>query len=144
MIYHFILTISNWISGRMYKIMKFFVNESNFAGIALLLPYCSYLDIVEYMPSTRLTSRCHYYDSEVCLWNYYFIFIFIFLIKLHITWMDVYILNFQMNSGCTFGTWHPLAAEKLMTYDMNIANDFSTFQNGVIRIRKPMNNGCNL
>lgn len=35
------------------------------AGIALLLPYCSYLDIVEYMPSTRLTSRCHYYDSEV-------------------------------------------------------------------------------
>lgn len=49
-----------------------------------------------------------------------------------------------MNSGCTFGTWHPLAAEKLMAYDMNIANDFSTFQNGVIRIRKPMNNGCNL
>lgn len=36
-----------------------------FTGIALLLPYCSYLDIVEYMPSTRLTSRCHYYDSEV-------------------------------------------------------------------------------
>lgn len=48
-----------------------------------------------------------------------------------------------MNSACTFGAWHPLAAEKLMTYDMNTANDFSTFQNGVIRIRKPTNNGCN-
>lgn len=35
------------------------------AGLALLLPYCSYLDMVEYMPSTKLTSRCHYYDSEV-------------------------------------------------------------------------------
>ncbi|XP_031619919.1 beta-galactoside alpha-2,6-sialyltransferase 1 [Contarinia nasturtii] len=84
---------------------------SGFIGLALLLPYCSYLDIVEYMPSTRLTSRCHYYDSE-------------------------------MNSACTFGAWHPLAAEKLMTYAMNSANDFSTFQNGVIRIRKPKNNGC--
>lgn len=49
-----------------------------------------------------------------------------------------------MNSACTFGAWHPLAAEKLMTYDMNTASDFSTFQNGVMRIRKPKNNnGCN-
>lgn len=40
-----------------------------FSGLALLLPYCSYVDIVEYMPSTRLTSRCHYYDSEVNIWR---------------------------------------------------------------------------
>lgn len=46
-------------------------------GIALLLPYCSYLDIVEYMPSTRLTSRCHYYDSEVRI---HIIYIFIYTI----------------------------------------------------------------
>lgn len=43
-----------------------------FSGIALLLPYCSYLDVVEYMPSTRLTSRCHYYDSEVWFFFYPF------------------------------------------------------------------------
>lgn len=54
----------------------------------------------------------------------------------------VSIIIYQMNSACTFGAWHPLAAEKLMTYDMNTANDFSTFQNGVIRIRKPKTNGC--
>lgn len=107
---------------------------SIFTGLALLLPYCSYVDIVEYMPSTRLTSRCHYYDTEV---------------KFNIRNNDLnYSLNEslaiinQMNSACTFGAWHPLAAEKLMTYDMNSANDFSTFQNGVIRIRKPKNNGC--
>lgn len=51
--------------------------------------------------------------------------------------------HFKMNSACTFGAWHPLAAEKLMAFDMNSANDFTTFQNGVIRIRKPKHNGCN-
>lgn len=119
--------------------MIFFMSDSHFTGIALLLPYCSYLDIVEYMPSTRLTSRCHYYDSEVYLQTDFFrMNEIVHQMEYNKT------IHFQMNSGCTFGTWHPLAAEKLMTYDMNIANDFSTFQNGVIRIRKPNNNGCNL
>ncbi|XP_055315555.1 beta-galactoside alpha-2,6-sialyltransferase 1 [Sitodiplosis mosellana] len=103
-----------WKALHIYTGLKIRQNppSSGFIGLALLLPHCGNIDIVEYMPSTRLTSRCHYYDSE-------------------------------MNSACTFGTWHPLAAEKLMTYDMNSANDFATFQNGVIRIRKPKNNGCN-
>lgn len=39
--------------------------SSGFIGLALLLPHCSYVDIVEYMPSTRLSGRCHYYDREV-------------------------------------------------------------------------------
>lgn len=47
-----------------------------------------------------------------------------------------------MNPSCTFGAWHPLAAEKLMAYDMNSADDYSVFQSGVIRIRKPEKSSC--
>jgi len=42
-----------------------------------------------------------------------------------------------MNSACTFGSWHPLAAEKLMALDMNVADDMSVFQFGILRIRRP-------
>ncbi|CAM6031744.1 unnamed protein product, partial [Sphagnum compactum] len=72
---------------------------SGFIGIALLLPICNHIHVIEYIPSIRLTSNCHYYDEEI-------------------------------NSGCTFGQWHPLAAEKLMAYSMNTADDFTVFQNG--------------
>lgn len=47
-----------------------------------------------------------------------------------------------MNPSCTFGAWHPLAAEKLTVYDMNTADDYSVFQNGVIRIRNPEKSSC--
>lgn len=87
------------------------VTYYNFTGIAFLLPLCKHIHIVEYIPSTRLTSNCHYYDSEV-------------------------------NSGCTFGEWHPLAAEKLMTYSMNVASDFSVFQKGIMRIEKKGKDYC--
>ena len=39
--------------------------SSGFIGIAMLLPICSYLDVVEYIPSTRLNGKCHYYSDEV-------------------------------------------------------------------------------
>lgn len=39
--------------------------SSGFVGIAMMLPYCSYLDVVEYIPSTRLNGKCHYYSDEV-------------------------------------------------------------------------------
>jgi hypothetical protein len=39
--------------------------SSGFIGIAMLLPICSYLDVVEYVPSTRLNGKCHYYSTEV-------------------------------------------------------------------------------
>lgn len=48
-----------------------------------------------------------------------------------------------MDPACTFGAWHPLAAEKLMALDMNSADQFSVFQNGLIRIRQPVKSGCN-
>ncbi|XP_032572052.1 beta-galactoside alpha-2,6-sialyltransferase 1 isoform X1 [Drosophila sechellia] len=82
--------------------------SSGFIGLALLLPHCPQVDFVEYVPSTRLNGRCHYYSKE-------------------------------MNSACTFGSWHPLAAEKLMALDMNMAedDDMSVFQFGILRIRRP-------
>ncbi|XP_050325683.1 type 2 lactosamine alpha-2,3-sialyltransferase isoform X3 [Bactrocera neohumeralis] len=80
--------------------------SSGFIGLALLLPYCPHIDFIEYIPSTRLNGRCHYYSKE-------------------------------MNSACTFGAWHPLAAEKLMALDMNSADDISVYQHGILRIRRP-------
>ncbi|KAL9915991.1 beta-galactoside alpha-2,6-sialyltransferase 2 isoform X2 [Glossina fuscipes] len=80
--------------------------SSGFIGLALLLPYCSVVHFIEYIPSTRLNGRCHYYSKEI-------------------------------NSACTFGSWHPLAAEKLMALDMNIADDISVFQYGILRIKRP-------
>lgn len=39
--------------------------SSGFLGIALLLPVCEYVDVVEYIPSTRLNGRCHYFSEEI-------------------------------------------------------------------------------
>lgn len=47
-----------------------------------------------------------------------------------------------MDPACTFGAWHPLAAEKLMAFGMNSADNYSVFQSGLIRIRRPKQNGC--
>ncbi|XP_055610589.1 beta-galactoside alpha-2,6-sialyltransferase 2 [Uranotaenia lowii] len=77
---------------------------SGFIGLGLLLPICRYVDILEYIPSSRMNGLCHYYDSEI-------------------------------NSACTFGSWHPLAAEKLFVLRMNSASEFTTFQRGIVRIR---------
>lgn len=34
-----------------------------YLGLALTLPNCQYVDMIEYVPSFRITQRCHYYDS---------------------------------------------------------------------------------
>ncbi|CRK95040.1 CLUMA_CG008523, isoform A [Clunio marinus] len=96
----------------LWKVLQHFSNDSiprnppssGFIGIAMMLPICSYLDVVEYIPSTRLNGKCHYYSEEI-------------------------------NVRCTFGAWHPLAAEKLFSLHLNSANDFTVFQLGIIRIR---------
>ncbi|KAF5304495.1 hypothetical protein FQA39_LY09691 [Lamprigera yunnana] len=77
--------------------------SSGFLGLAVLLPYCEYIDLFEYIPSVRVTKKCHYYDSDD-------------------------------NPSCTFGAWHPLAAEKLFAYSLNTGNDHVVFQKGYIRI----------
>lgn len=91
-------------------------------GLGLLLPACRYIDMVEYIPSSRMNGLCHYYDSEVPL--------------ISITSLEkkncIYL--FQINSACTFGSWHPLAAEKLYVLSMNTADEFTTYQRGVVRI----------
>ena len=38
--------------------------SSGFLGMMLLLHHCSWLHVFEYIPSMRLTKRCHYYDIE--------------------------------------------------------------------------------
>lgn len=37
--------------------------SSGFIGLALTLPNCRYVDMIEFVPSFRITQRCHYYDS---------------------------------------------------------------------------------
>ncbi|KAF6203875.1 hypothetical protein GE061_002210 [Apolygus lucorum] len=77
--------------------------SSGFLGIALLLPHCDKIRLFEYIPSLRMTPRCHYFDREV-------------------------------DTSCTFGVWHPLAAEKLLSLVLNEEDDFTTFQTGYITI----------
>ncbi|XP_075235729.1 beta-galactoside-a-2,6-sialyltransferase [Lycorma delicatula] len=77
--------------------------SSGFLGLALLLPYCSYVNMFEYIPSMRLTSHCHYFDITE-------------------------------DESCTFGVWHPLAAEKLLALNFNQAPDRTVFQTGYITI----------
>ncbi|XP_014245125.1 beta-galactoside alpha-2,6-sialyltransferase 2 isoform X2 [Cimex lectularius] len=77
--------------------------SSGFLGIALLLPHCSKIRLFEYIPSLRMTPRCHYFDNEV-------------------------------DSSCTFGVWHPLAAEKILSLAMNEEDDFTTYHTGFITI----------
>ena len=74
-----------------------------FPGLSLLLSYCDFVDVIEYIPSVRVTKKCHYYDSDE-------------------------------NTSCTFGIWHPLAAEKLLTYHLNVVDDKTVFQNGYVKI----------
>ncbi|XP_070498011.1 beta-galactoside alpha-2,6-sialyltransferase 2 [Chironomus tepperi] len=70
--FHLIDPRSLW---NLWKVLQDFANipivknipSSGFIGIAILLPVCSELDIVEYMPSTRLNGRCHYYSDEINL-----------------------------------------------------------------------------
>ncbi|XP_060517236.1 beta-galactoside alpha-2,6-sialyltransferase 1 [Cylas formicarius] len=85
--------------------------SSGFLGLRLLLPVCNTVNVMEYVPSTRLTKRCHYYDPDE-------------------------------NPACTFGVWHPLAAEKLLSYYVNVASDKDAFQNGFITIQGFRNLNC--
>ncbi|KAK6624022.1 hypothetical protein RUM44_010880 [Polyplax serrata] len=78
--------------------------SSGFLGLALLMPYCDTIDFFEYVPSFRLTKKCHYFE------------------------------DFEDDS-CTFGVWHPLSAEKILSLAMNEANDTTVFNLGYIRVK---------
>lgn len=55
LVYNVPISTSNWSIDFVLQLL----------GLALMLPVCTYVDIIEYMPSTRLNGRCHYYDEEV-------------------------------------------------------------------------------
>lgn len=76
-----------------------------------MLPFCDSVDVYEFVPSVRLTKKCHYFDE------------------------------FE-DTSCTFGVWHPLAAEKMLSLAMNEANDTTVFQTGFVRIRGFKNLNC--
>lgn len=78
--------------------------SSGFLGLALLMPYCDTIDFFEFVPSTRLTKKCHYFE------------------------------DFEDDS-CTFGVWHPLSAEKILSLAINEVNDSVVFNTGFIRIK---------
>ncbi|KAI1278409.1 Beta-galactoside alpha-2,6-sialyltransferase 2 [Halotydeus destructor] len=77
--------------------------SSGFLGINFLVNFCARLSVYEFVPSIRVTPRCHYYDEE-------------------------------MNAGCTFGDWHPLATEKLFAIKVNYASDYETAISGKVQI----------
>ncbi|XP_046393060.1 beta-galactoside alpha-2,6-sialyltransferase 1 [Ischnura elegans] len=77
--------------------------SSGFLGLAIMLPHCSLVDLFEYVPSMRLTKRCHYFDVAE-------------------------------DESCTFGVWHPLAAEKLLSLSLNIVPDHAVFAEGYVRV----------
>ncbi|KAG8225178.1 hypothetical protein J437_LFUL001305 [Ladona fulva] len=77
--------------------------SSGFLGLAVMLPRCSLVDLFEYVPSMRLTKRCHYFDVAE-------------------------------DESCTFGVWHPLAAEKLLSLSLNIVPDHNVFVDGYVRV----------
>ncbi|KAF4518765.1 hypothetical protein B566_EDAN006169 [Ephemera danica] len=59
---------------------------------------------LEFVPSLRLSKRCHYFDVAE-------------------------------DTGCTFGSWHPLAAEKLTTLAMGSSDDNEVFGRGILRVQ---------
>jgi beta-galactoside alpha-2,6-sialyltransferase (sialyltransferase 1) len=69
-----------------------------------MLPLCDYVDMIEFVPSLRLSKRCHYFDVAE-------------------------------DSGCTFGSWHPLAAEKLLALSMTSSDDNEIFGKGILRVQ---------
>ncbi|XP_008182168.1 beta-galactoside alpha-2,6-sialyltransferase 2 isoform X2 [Acyrthosiphon pisum] len=77
--------------------------SSGFLGLAMLLPRCTVVNMFEFIPSERMTHRCHYYHEKV----------------------DV---------TCTFGIWHPLAAEKLLMLTANTMPDQTVFHTGFLSI----------
>lgn len=82
------------------KLIKFFYYP---IGLAMLLPRCTVVNMFEFIPSERMTHRCHYYHEKV----------------------DV---------TCTFGIWHPLAAEKLLMLAANTMQDQTVFHTGFMSI----------
>lgn len=74
-------------------------------GIILALQKCERVNVYEYIPSVRESSRCHYYG-----------------------------LKNETNPSCTYGSWHPVSAEKLFFLALTDSSDKQIFMDGVLSI----------
>ncbi len=102
------------------------MQSPGFLGLLLTLRHCRKVRVYEYVPSMRLTKRCHYYDEEENLVRR----TKTFLIKKNGE------LTFScFSKGCTVGDWHPLAAEKLLALAMNHAPASDVFAEGFLEVR---------
>jgi len=72
----------------------------------LALRKCERVDIYEYIPSVRESPRCHYYSPK----------------------------SEQDNPTCTYGSWHPVSAEKLFFLGLSDSSDKQIFIDGVLSI----------
>ena len=90
----------------------------------LTLRHCRKVRVYEYVPSMRLTKRCHYYDEEENL------------VRRTKTFFNKEKWRTTIFSkGCTVGDWHPLAAEKLLALAMNHAPASDVFAEGFLEVR---------
>ncbi|XP_040583221.1 beta-galactoside alpha-2,6-sialyltransferase 1 [Lepeophtheirus salmonis] len=82
---------------------------SGFLGLAIAVQHCSIVRTFEYIPSLRYFNKCHYYGMKV--WT-------------------------QYGSGhpCTYGSWHPVSSEKLMTLALNIGKKKEIYSDGFVTI----------
>src|SRR5688500_7738918 len=76
-----------------------------FAGIMLALQVCERVDVYEYVPSVRESVRCNYYGSKN-----------------------------DSNPSCTYGSWHPVSAEKLFALELSDSTDKQIFMDGYLSI----------
>jgi len=74
-------------------------------GIILALQKCERVNIYEYIPSIRESVRCHYYGPKN-----------------------------ESNPSCTYGSWHPVSAEKLFFLGLTDSSDKQIFMDGVLSI----------
>ncbi len=74
-------------------------------GIALALQKCERVNVYEYIPSVRESARCHYYGPKN-----------------------------ESNPSCTYGSWHPVSAEKLFFLGLTDSTDKQIFMDGVLSI----------
>ncbi|XP_035680350.1 beta-galactoside alpha-2,6-sialyltransferase 2-like isoform X1 [Branchiostoma floridae] len=86
--------------------------SSGFQGIAVMLSLCDQLDVYEFVPSERISMKCHYYEK------------------------------WKLNPACTLGWWHDLRAEKYFILRMNQGTKDDITKKGKVTLSGYRANDC--